>query len=148
MIDGETQCNLQDAQLGRCVRCCNETYGTNGYTMSLVKDEGLLGGLPREMHDNGQHRPQLNQLVASVGERRFDMVVVSTLDRLSRSVQLSQKLIEEVLKPHGVRLQPALRLQFPPMPPVCLAGWPKVQHCSDCRGSGVFGAAAVRHVDA
>lgn len=94
----------EDAQLARCVRWCDDNYGGLGYQLGLFTDSGLSANLSWEPSPDGRFRPALRNLVKAVSEGQVDVVVVRTLDRLSRSVMLHHRFVEKVLKPHGIAL--------------------------------------------
>lgn len=103
-VDGEMQQLSQDTQVERCMRWCEGTHGADGYTLAVFSDDGFSGAVTWRPDDRGHYRPALRQVADSVNDGRVDVVMVSSLDRLSRSPELHKTFIEEVLVPHGVRL--------------------------------------------
>jgi DNA invertase Pin-like site-specific DNA recombinase len=105
VVAGNTNQGLsQDAQRACCVRWCDKRYGAGNYRLSLFADAGFSANLPWEPGPEGRCRPALRDLVEAVSDGQVDVVVVRTLDRLSRSAMLHQRLVEAVLKPHGIAL--------------------------------------------
>lgn len=103
-VDGEIQRTSQAARVGRCVRWCEETYGAGGYEASSFADKNSSGNDPWQPDQEGRHRTALAELVSAIRGRKVSTVVVSSPDRLFRSITLYHEFTQEVLVPHGVRL--------------------------------------------
>jgi hypothetical protein len=94
----------QDVQLAHCVRWGDDSYGAGAYQLHLFTDSGFSANLPWGPGPKSRCRPALSRLVAALNGGQVDVVVVRTLNRLSRSAMLHHRFVEEVLKPHGIAL--------------------------------------------
>jgi site-specific DNA recombinase len=67
---------------------CRRTFGADGYTLEIERDEGYSGSLPWEPSSTGRgkYRPGLHRVAQRLREGTADYLVVYKVDRLARNL--------------------------------------------------------------
>ena len=94
--DQMDSCDVQESRLRAAVKLRKEIHGTNQEVVGVFRDDGVSG--------KSLERPALKRLLAAVRAGSIDLIVVTRVDRLTRTLTDFYHF-NEVLKKHGVEFQ-------------------------------------------
>lgn len=93
----------RETQVASARSWCAAHLGPDAYQLEVYSDQGHPGTAPWEPQAGEAHRPELARLVDDLRAGRVEVVIVNSLDRLSRRPDLWHEFVAQGLSEGRVR---------------------------------------------